>query len=159
MIKTDYNRLCGALLPLIEGTRPVTAFSNTASLIFHEMHDVSWVGFYFYDHSRDCLFLGPFQGKPACVEIPKGKGVCGSSFLSGMTLIVPDVNSFPGHIACDADSRSEIVVPIKICGNTEAVLDIDSTSPDRFDSEDREYLERIAGIIGKYSEHYFPFDF
>ena len=156
---TDYSSICKRLDSLIAMTRPVSAFSNAASFIFHELYDVSWVGFYFYDRKEEKLFLGPFQGKPACVEIGRGKGVCGHALETGSPVVVPDVKEFPGHIACDAASRSEIVVPIKIKGMVIALLDIDSTSPARFDDNDKDGLCNVAEIIEKYMERYSPLNF
>ncbi|KAJ5555334.1 hypothetical protein N7535_007770 [Penicillium sp. DV-2018c] len=95
------------------------------------------------------LLLGPFQGKPACQEIRYGKGVCGTAAAKGETVLVPDVESFPGHIACDAESRSEIVVPILINGETVAIIDVDCTEPSGFDEVDKEYLERLAGLLAE----------
>jgi GAF domain-containing protein len=123
------------------------------------LKDVSWVGFYFFDPDVDKLVLGPFQGKPACVEIGRGKGVCGHAYETGTTVVVPDVHEFPGHIACDADSRSEIVVPIKIRGAVAALLDVDSTTPARFSEQDAAGLEKAARVIELYSEDHYPFVF
>ena len=156
--RIDYGSVCSRLRSLIVSTRPVTAFSNASSFLFYELNDVSWVGFYFFDPDVDKLILGPFQGKPACVEIGRGKGVCGHAFETGSTVIVPDVREFPGHIACDADSRSEIVVPIKIRGAVVALLDVDSAIPCRFSDQDASGLERIACVIEEYSADHYPFD-
>ena len=154
----DYGSVCSRLESLIASTRPITAFSNASAFLFHELKDVSWVGFYFFDPDVDKLVLGPFQGKPACVEIGRGKGVCGHAYETGTTVVVPDVHEFPGHIACDADSRSEIVVPIKIRGAVYALLDIDSTTPCRFSDQDASGLERIADVIEEYSADHYSFD-
>ena len=144
---------------LMDSTYPITAFSNASYFIYHEIGDVNWVGFYFYDPMTDKLILGPFQGKPACVEIGRGKGVCGYAFEKASPVVVPDVSSFRGHIACDSDSRSEIVLPIKVKGNVVALLDIDSTSIGRFSAEDTETLEKLSLIIGNYAEKVYPFVF
>ncbi len=117
------------------------------------------MGFYFYNPKDDKLILGPFQGKPACVEIGRGKGVCGHAFETGSTVVVPDVRDFPGHIACDPDSRSEIVVPIKIRGEVAALLDVDSTTLGRFSDPDAAALEKIAEVIEEYSADHYPFVF
>ncbi|MGN0906803.1 MAG: GAF domain-containing protein [Bullifex sp.] len=119
----------------------VTTLANLSSLIYHYLDDVSWCGFYLAD--GEDLYLGPFQGKPACTLIPKGKGVCGAAYESGHTLIVDDVLSFPGHIACDSASRSEIVVPLKGFG----VLDLDSTHESRFTQREKELLEKVMKIL------------
>ncbi len=157
--RLNYDSICSGLESLIGSSEPLSAFSNASSYIFHALSDVSWVGFYFYDAENEKMILGPFQGKPACVEIRKGKGVCGYSLAAGVPVVVPDVHQFPGHIACDVDSRSEIVVPIKVNGNVVALLDIDSTSVDRFTSYDLKGIEKAARVIEDYSESHFPFDF
>ncbi|MBQ6262984.1 MAG: GAF domain-containing protein [Clostridia bacterium] len=159
METVDYASIATRLESLMASTLPLTAFSNASSLIFHELNNVSWVGFYFYDNRSDKLILGPFQGKPACVEIERGKGVCGRSLDTGSTVVVPDVLKFPGHIACDADSRSEIVIPVKVYGQVYALLDIDSKLTGRFTAEDSAGLEKVVRVIEKYSEDYIPFDF
>lgn len=123
----------------------VTAFSNISSLIMAVMPGLNWAGFYLV---RDgSLTVGPFQGKPACIRIAPGKGVCGTALVRDETLVVPDVHKFPGHIACDGASESEIVIPIHAGGQVSAVLDIDSPVRDRFTSEDREELEALVRVI------------
>ena len=159
MKEIDYGSICSRLDSLITSCPPVTAFSNASSLIYNDMNNVNWVGFYFYDQGSDKLILGPFQGKPACVEIERGKGVCGHSLDTGSTVVVPDVLAFPGHIACDAESRSEIVIPVKVNGQVAALLDIDSKTTDRFTQYDATGLEKVARVIEKYSEKHFPFAF
>jgi L-methionine (R)-S-oxide reductase len=119
--------------------------ANTSALLFQLIPDVNWVGFYLAEGEE--LVLGPFQGKPACTHIPFGKGVCGTAAAEGRTIVVPDINQFPGHIACDAASHSEIVVPLINWGKVFGVLDIDSCSPDRFDDDDREGIESIAAVF------------
>ena len=119
----------------------VTVLASLSSLIYHCLDDVSWCGFYLAE--GDDLYLGPFQGKPACTLIPKGRGVCGSAYESGKTLIVDDVLSFPGHIACDSASRSEIVVPLRGFG----VLDLDSTKEARFTQREKVLLEKVMKIL------------
>ncbi|MDT4779097.1 Free methionine-R-sulfoxide reductase [compost metagenome] len=109
------------------------------------MPDLNWAGFYFL-RPNDELVLGPFQGKVACVRIPVGKGVCGAAATQRQTMLVPDVHAFPGHIACDAASRSELVVPLLKDGRALGVLDLDSPSPNRFDAEDQAGLEVLAAI-------------
>ena len=117
--------------------------ANTAALLYHQLSEVNWAGFYFLHD--DALVLGPFQGKPACVRIPIGKGVCGTAAAERSTQVVKDVNTFPGHIACDAASQSEIVVPIVVDDRLIGVLDIDS----RFDEVDQAGLEKMVGILNE----------
>jgi len=116
--------------------------ANSAALLFQMLPDVSWVGFYLAE--GDSLVLGPFQGKPACSRIPMGKGVCGTAAARQETIVVPNVNEFEGHIACDVAAASEIVVPLLNWGRLVGVLDLDSASLNRFDEDDREGLERVA---------------
>lgn len=120
-------------------------YANAAAAIYHALPDINWAGFYLL--KKNTLVLGPFQGKPACVFIEMGKGVCGRTAERRETLIVDDVLRFPGHISCDADSRSEIVVPViknnKLC----ALIDIDSPRKNRFDETDKKYLEDIADLL------------
>jgi L-methionine (R)-S-oxide reductase len=116
--------------------------ANTAALIYHALPALNWAGFYFLRGEQ--LVLGPFQGKAACVRIPVGRGVCGTAAARRETLVVPDVHAFPGHIACDADSRSEIVVPLIRSGALLGVLDLDSPRPDRFDQDDARGLEALV---------------
>ncbi len=120
----------------------VTNASNFAALLFHSLEGINWAGFYFMHDGA--LKLGPFQGKPACIDIPAGKGVCGTAVALGKALVVPDVHEFPGHIACDAASRSEIVIPMFHNGSVAGVLDIDSPLPGRFNDED---LNHLAGLL------------
>jgi GAF domain-containing protein len=126
-------------------TNFVANAANTSALLYQLLPDVSWVGFYITE--GDELVLGPFQGKPACVRIPFGKGVCGTAAAKRKTMVVPDVNRFPGHIFCDPASQSEIVVPLLNWGKLIGVLDIDSASIDRFDEDDREGLESVAAVF------------
>lgn len=132
---------------LLDGEHdPIANAANLASLIFHVLPDLNWAGFYFL--REDELLVGPFQGKPACVRIAMGRGVCGTAAAERKTLVVEDVDSFPGHIPCDAESRSEVVVPLlsrdgqRLLG----VLDLDSPEPGRFDEVDAQGLERIAAV-------------
>lgn len=141
-----YQRMCAQLQELLKGETNLTAnAANTAALLFHSLPDVNWVGFYLAEGEE--LVLGPFQGKPACSRIPFGQGVCGTVAKSGETLVVPDVEAFPGHIACDAASRSELVVPLWNWGKFLGVLDIDSTLQGRFDDEDVEGIESAVAIF------------
>jgi len=141
-----YSALHAQLASLFAGERNGIANSaNAAAVLFHALPDVNWVGFYFLQDGE--LVLGPFQGKVACVRIRLGAGVCGTAALRRETVVVPDVHAFAGHIACDAASRSEIVVPLIGAGRLWGVLDLDSPSPSRFDREDREGLEAIAALL------------
>jgi GAF domain-containing protein len=126
---------------LLAGERDrVANAANLAALVFHTLPDINWAGFYFMQGNE--LVLGPFQGKPACVRIPVGKGVCGTAMAQQKTQVVPDVHKFPGHIACDSASNSELVVPIGWFG----VLDIDSPSFGRFDESDARARERLVQV-------------
>ena len=125
----------------------IANMANVAALIWQFLPDLNWSGFYRMVGGE--LVLGPFQGKPACIRIPLGRGVCGTAAASGQTQLVEDVHAFPGHIACDAASASEIVVPVEVNGQVVAVLDLDSPTPARFDAADREGLEMIMARIGK----------
>lgn len=130
---------------LLSGQRDrVANAANLSALLYMGLPDVNWVGFYFLKGGE--LVLGPFQGKPACVTIPLGRGVCGTAAASRQTQRVAEVHAFEGHIACDVASRAEIVVPLVANGEVVGVLDIDSPSPDRFSAADQELLERIAAI-------------
>ena len=140
-----YQELRSQLTSLLEGEPDAIAnAANTAALLYHSMPDVNWVGFYFLKGND--LVLGPFQGKPACVRIPLGKGVCGTVGERRASMVVPDVNAFPGHIACDAASRSELVVPLVKHGALAGVLDLDSPMLGRFDEADRAGCESLARI-------------
>ena len=123
----------------------VSVMANTSALLMDTLEDINWAGFYIVMNGM--LKVGPFQGHPACVLIGRGKGVCGTAWEKGTTLVVPDVHAFPGHIACDSASRSEIVIPIRCEGKVAAVLDIDSPVENRFSEEDRHGLEETARII------------
>jgi GAF domain-containing protein len=121
--------------------------SNTSALLNMALNDINWVGFYLIQENE--LLLGPFQGKPACIHIPIGKGVCGTAVSEGKTMLIPDVHAFPGHIACDSASRSEIVIPLRNGDCIVGVLDIDSPTPQRFDEADQEGLEKLVRILEK----------
>lgn len=141
-----YSHLHEQAKALLRGERDlIPNAANTAALLYSELPDVNWVGFYF--RKGEELVLGPFQGKPACIRIPVGKGVCGTAAQSGQSLIVEDVTQFPGHIACDPASRSELVIPLRINGKVVGVLDLDSASPSRFDEADRHGCEVIAEVL------------
>ncbi len=142
----DYARLAEELGGLLSGERDFVAnAANTAALIYDALPDLNWAGFYFLKQGE--LVVGPFQGKPACVRIALGKGVCGSAAAQRKTIVVPDVEAFPGHIACDAASRSEIVVPLIAGQDLLGVLDIDSPRLRRFDQGDARGLERLASLF------------
>ena len=141
-----YDELAEQARGLLQGERDrVANAANFAALVYHALPDLNWAGFYFYDGVE--LVVGPFQGKPACVRIAVGKGVCGTAAARRETVVVADVNAFPGHIACDAASRSEIVVPILVGGALRAVLDVDAPETDRFDAEDRAGLEAFVAAL------------
>lgn len=141
-----YAEMARSLESLLEGeSDPLANLSNAAALLAQSLDRVNWCGFYLLRGGE--LVLGPFQGKPACVRIPLGQGVCGAAAARRETLVVPDVNRFPGHIACDAASRSEIVVPILENGILRGVLDVDGPEPARFDDEDRTGLERYVEVL------------
>lgn len=141
-----YHLLCGQLEALIDKEPFVIPnLSNASALLSLALKDINWVGFYL--RNNDELLLGPFQGKPACIHIPIGKGVCGTAAATKLTQRVPDVHHFPGHIACDSASRSEIVIPIFHQGNVVGVLDIDSPITNRFDEVDQDGLETFTKIL------------
>lgn len=119
--------------------------ANLSALAFQALPDLNWVGFYFFDGTE--LVLGPFQGKPACVRIPLNRGVCGAAASQRQTQLVPDVHAFPGHIACDAASRSEIVVPLVHRGELIGVWDVDSPVPGRFDEDDRKGMQALCEVF------------
>lgn len=125
----------------------IANLANASALLAQFLDDINWVGFYLYDGTE--LVLGPFQGLPACIRIPLGKGVCGTAAEQGQTIRVEDVNAFPGHIACDAASQSEIVIPIKKAGVLIGVLDIDSPSLKRFTEADQKGLEHVVDVLIK----------
>ena len=143
---TDYAGLAAQLRALIQGVpHPIANLANASALLFDALEDVNWAGFYLLE--GDTLVLGPFQGKPACIEIPLGKGVCGTAARRNETVRVEDVHRFPGHIACDSASQSEIVVPLRRNGAVFGVLDIDSSRPARFTPADQTGLEAFARTL------------
>ena len=123
----------------------ISVFANVSALLFETMENINWAGFYLVRNGE--LALGPFQGKVACIHIGKGKGVCGTAWDRDETVVVPDVHQFPGHIACDSASRSEIVIPVHRNGEVFAVLDIDSPVKNRFGEKDKKGLEQIVKCI------------
>ena len=144
---TLYSALARAAQALVEGEPdPVANMANMAAVIWQFLPDLNWAGF--YRLISDELVLGPFIGKPACIRSPLGRGVCGTAAASGAIQIVPDVNAFPGHIACDNASRSELVVPIVARGKVIAVIDLDSPTPARFDDEDAAGMQLVAQVAG-----------
>lgn len=147
--ETNYGLIHEQLVSLLEGeTDEIVAMANAAALLYGALPGLNWLGFYRLRGTT--LVLGPFQGKPACTRIALGKGVCGTSAASGMTLVVPDVHQFSGHIACDSASNSEIVVPIRDeTGAVRSILDVDSPHYNRFSKEDQKGLEDAAAAIGK----------
>jgi len=143
-----YAELARSLRALLQGERDIVAnAANTAALIFWSLPDLNWAGFYLVEPERGDLLLGPFQGKPACVRIPVGRGVCGTAAARRETVVVPDVHAFPGHIACDSASNSEVVVPIVRDGKLLGVLDLDSPVHGRFDEVDARGLEALVRIL------------
>ena len=144
-----YSTLAAQLTSLIADEPDATAnMANCAALLYHSLPEVNWVGFYLLKDGT--LVLGPFQGRPACVRIPLGRGVCGTAAARRQTLLVPNVDEFPGHIACDSASRAEVVVPLtNNDGELVGVLDIDSPVVGRFDDEDKTGIEALAAIIAR----------
>jgi L-methionine (R)-S-oxide reductase len=144
--QATYQRICEQLQELLGGETDLVAnAANTAAFLFRAIPDVNWLGFYLSKQGQ--LVLGPFQGNPACARIAFGKGVCGTAALKQETVVVPDVTKFPGHIACDTASRSEIVVPLLNWGRVLGVLDVDSATLNRFDEDDQEGFESIASVF------------
>lgn len=142
----DYEALIGQIRGLVRGVPYETAnFANVSAALWQAMPDINWAGFYFMEKGQ--LVLGPFQGKPACIQIPLGRGVCGTAAQTRKTVLVEDVHAFPGHIACDGASNSEIVVPIFRDGEVYGVLDIDSPCFARFTREDQLGLEKLVKAL------------
>ena len=145
---SDYSEVCKKLVSLVNGVpHPIANLANASALLWQELEDLNWAGFYLSEGDR--LVLGPFQGKPACIEIPYGKGVCGTAAEKQEAVIVEDVHEFPGHIACDEASRSEIVIPMTRNGVVFAVLDLDSPTQGRFTQADRAGLEVFVRVLEK----------
>ena len=143
---TDYKELCAMLRGLTEGVPyKISSLANASALLWDSLPTLNWAGFYLLEGDR--LILGPFQGRPACIEIPVGRGVCGTAVAEDRTVVVPNVHDFPGHIACDSASESEIVIPLRKNGQILGVLDIDSPVQNRFSEDDRQGLERFASIL------------
>ena len=143
---TDYTTLVRQAESLVSGVPHLTAnLANISALLYTSLENINWAGFYLSEGEK--LILGPFQGNPACVEIPYGKGVCGTAAAADSVQLVPDVHAFPGHIACDSASRSEIVIPIHKNDKVIGVLDIDSPVLSRFSEEDRDGLEQLVKVL------------
>lgn len=143
---TDYRALNLQLRELIANVPyPIANLANASALLFHTLDRLNWAGFYLVE--GDALILGPFQGKPACIKIPKGRGVCGTAWEKNKTVRVENVHEFAGHIACDGASNSEIVIPIRRNGEIYGVLDLDSPEFNRFSKEDQEGLEEFVRIL------------
>lgn len=141
-----YELLTEQLKALTDGVEDnISNMANAAALLYNSLADINWAGFYIL--KGDTLFVGPFMGKPACVKIALGKGVCGTAAAEKLTQVIPDVRAFPGHIACDPDSRSEIVIPLFRDGSLFGVLDIDSSVTGRFKEDDRTGLEAFASAL------------
>jgi GAF domain-containing protein len=141
-----YRDLADELTALLTGEiDPIANAANTAAAIYHSLPNLNWAGLYYLRGNE--LVLGPFQGKPACVRIPLGSGVCGTAAAERRSVLVPDVHEFPGHIACDAASRAELVVPLLRDGQVLGVLDLDSPVPGRFDADDQAGCEALAAIL------------
>ena len=144
----DYTSLCAQLTALTDGIPyEVANLANASALLWQELPEINWVGFYKMEDGA--LVLGPFQGKPACIRIPVGRGVCGTAVAEDAVQLVYDVHQFPGHIACDCASNSEIVLPIHVNGKIWGVLDIDSPFIGRFTEEDRDGLQKVVEILEK----------
>lgn len=148
----QHRQVIGQLEALIAGEPDrIANLANAAALLNYFLRDINWVGFYLLGPAQDGhgqeLVLGPFQGLPACIRIPLGQGVCGTAAVRRETVLVPDVEAFPGHIACDAASRSEIVVPLLKEGELLGVLDVDSPLLNRFDADDQSFLEEFAAVL------------
>lgn len=146
MSELDYDSLAAQAQALLSGAgNAVSKAANLSALIYQALPSVNWAGFYFLE--GDVLVLGPFQGKPACVSIPVGEGVCGTAAARRVTQRVADVHAFEGHIACDPESRSELVVPLVLGDELLGVLDVDSPQPGRFSAEDEAGLARLAELF------------
>jgi len=142
----NYEIVLQQLKALIEDEEDITAnLANASALLNQFLQDINWVGFYLW--KEDELVLGPFQGLPACIRIPSGNGVCGTAIAEEKTMLVANVHEFPGHIACDPKSQSEIVIPMIVQGKSFGVLDIDSPKLNRFDATDQRYLEQFVEVL------------
>ena len=146
MIKEEHKQILASLSSLLENEHDMIAnMANTSAVLYEFLPDINWAGFYLYKNNE--LILGPFQGKPACMHIPMGKGVCGVCAKTLLTQRIDNVHEFPGHIVCDCASNSEIVIPIVQENTLLGVLDIDSPKFSRFDEEDQLFLEKAVSIL------------
>ncbi|WP_289847276.1 GAF domain-containing protein [Alteromonas sp. C1M14] len=146
MNSNEYTRLVAQAKSLMQGEKDIIAnMANLSALIFNNMENINWAGFYLYKEEQ--LVLGPFQGQPACIRIPMGRGVCGTAASERQTMMVADVHEFAGHIACDAASNSEIVVPLIVNDKLLGVLDIDSPLKNRFNDSDKQGVESLAATL------------
>lgn len=146
MIREEHKQILASLSSLLENEHDMIAnMANTSAVLYEFLPDINWAGFYLYKNNE--LILGPFQGKPACMHIPMGKGVCGVCAKTLLTQRIDNVHEFPGHIACDCASNSEIVIPIVKENTLLGVLDIDSPKFSRFDEEDQLFLEKAVSIL------------
>ena len=140
-----YDLLSKQLTALVEGCPPISALANAAALLWEALKDINWAGFYLL--KEDTLYLGPFQGKPACTIIPLGRGVCGTAALTREVQLVTDVHQFPGHIACDSASNSEVVLPLIKDGVLLGVMDLDAPVFNRFDQNDADGLSKLCAVL------------
>lgn len=148
---TNYERLLQQFSLMLEYDKNLySLLSNTSALLNEHLNTINWVGFYLLDQEQDLLVLGPYQGKPACTRIPVGSGVCGTSVSEARILRVADVHEFPGHIACDSASNSEIVLPLFLHGKVVGVLDIDSPVKNRFTEDDEAGLAKLVELLSAY---------
>lgn len=147
-LPASLNELPAQARALVAGeSNRIANLANVAALVFHALDDVNWVGFYLRDEVRNELVLGPFQGKPACIRIPWGRGVCGTAAATATVQRIADVHAFDGHIACDPDSRSELVIPLIDQGDVVGVFDLDSPTIDRFSERDAQVLAAVAAVL------------
>lgn len=147
-LPASLNELPAQARALVAGeSNRIANLANVAALVFHALDDVNWVGFYLRDEVRNELVLGPFQGKPACIRIPWGRGVCGTAAATATVQRIADVHAFEGHIACDPDSRSELVIPLIDQGDVVGVFDLDSPTIDRFSERDAQVLAAVAAVL------------
>lgn len=149
-MKNDRELLNSLSMLLAGSSYKITLLANMSAFLFYNLNEMNWIGFYIV--RKDKLYLGPFQGKPACSEIPFTKGVCGACATQKKTILVSNVHDFPTHIACDADSKSEICIPVFIKNELYALLDVDSPILNRFQVEEKNFLEEAVRILSKHLE-------
>lgn len=151
--KVNHSLILSQLEAIIKDEKNwIANLSNASALLNESFDNINWVGFYLWDEIDEQLVLGPFQGKVACIRIDSGRGVCGTAFEHKETIIVPDVNQFPGHIVCDARSQSEIVIPLMKNGKAIGVLDLDAPIKNRFNLDDQNLLEAFVATLIKYHQ-------